>query len=294
VRILLPMLAAIAFSSPVLAADPSVTATPLVVGPSSIVPVAMPVASLSPMVMGYGEVGVGGTVLRGEFGFTSENLATYAAGAYVNFPFGRGWNIEAEGRGYWVDWAGSYSASDVGTFFHLYRRDPERFSVGGFAGHTALSLYGMQGSMWTAGAEAQAYLEKLTLYGQAGGFNSSATAGWLYFSGFFVRGTARAFPAPNLRLQFDAQWAVINNSDRTSALTLVGTAEYRFQNSPLSAFASVRWDRLSPAINQSYQTTRFLFGVRGYFGSGSLFDNDRRGAPMDVIPFPPLYALNFG
>jgi hypothetical protein len=37
-----------------------------------------------------------------------------------------------------------------------------------------------------------------------------------------------------------------------------------------------------------------MIGLRGYFGSGTLLDNDRGGAPLDVLPFPPLYALNFG
>jgi hypothetical protein len=41
-------------------------------------------------------------------------------------------------------------------------------------------------------------------------------------------------------------------------------------------------------------STTVLFGIRGYFGSDSLFGNDRYGAPMEVLPFPTTYALNFG
>ena len=140
----------------------------------------------------------------------------------------------------------------------------------------------------------KAYLGDVTLYGQAGAFTSSASSGWLYFDGHFLRGTARYFATPNLRLQFDAQWASINNSDHTAAISLVGTAEYRLKNAPFSAFARIRWDGLNPDLNQDMSSTMVLFGIRGYFGSDSLFGNDRDGAPMDVLPFPTTYALNFG
>jgi hypothetical protein len=246
-------------------------------------------------IMGYGEVGIGVTTLRGEYGYTSDPMASYAAGAYVNFPLAERLNLEVEARGNWVNSDSNGRASDAGAFLHLYWRDPQRLAVGGFAGYSGLTIYTNQhGRMWTAGAEVQAYLDNVTLYGQAAGVSSSASSGWLYFDGFFIRGTARAFVMPNLRLQFDTQWSRLNNTDRIDILTLIGTAEYRFQNHDLSAFASIRWDWADPVANQRYDTTRFLVGIRGYFGSGSLLENDRRGAPMDVIPFPPLYVLNFG
>jgi hypothetical protein len=222
-------------------------------------------------------------------------MASYAAGAYVNIPAPERWNVEVEARGNWVSSDSHGRGSDAGAFVHLYWRDPGRLAVGGFAGYSALTIFTNQhGRMWTAGGEVQAYLDNLTLYGQVAGFSSSASSGWLYFDGFFIRGTARAFVRPNLRLQLDTQWSRLNNTDRIDILTLMGTAEYRFQDCFLSAFASVRWDRADPVSNQRYDTTRFMLGIRGYFGSGSLLDNDRRGAPMDVIPFTPLYVLNFG
>src|SRR5258708_4453854 len=183
--------------------------------------------------MAYGELGAGITRLRGEFGFESDDLTTYSAGAYINLTLAAGLNVQVEGRGYRVDWAGNFSASDTGAFAHVYWRDAERFAVGGFVGQTSLSLYGMLGNMLTGGAEAQAYLGALTLYGQAAGFDSKASSGWLYFNGYFLRGAARFFATPNLRLQFDAQWARIENSDSTDALSLVGTAEYRLTGTPL-------------------------------------------------------------
>jgi hypothetical protein len=51
---------------------------------------------------------------------------------------------------------------------------------------------------------------------------------------------------------------------------------------------------MNPDLNQDMNTTTFTFGIRGYFGSDTLFGNDRNGAPMDVLPFPTPYALNFG
>lgn len=244
---------------------------------------------------GYGELGTGVTNLRAEStGNTRNDLKTTAAGGYFNLAVGQRWNLEVEGRGTWIDWAHDNSASDSGVFAHVFWRNPTHFAVGAFGGSTDLSLYGMQGRMTTTGGEALAFINALTLYGQAAWFKSTTSAGWLYFTGHFVRGTVRLFATSDLRFQLDAQWAVLDNSDHTAAFTLAGTAEYRLPNLPLAAFVRGRWDRLRPDVNQPYRSTTVLVGVRGYFGSGSLLDNDRRGAPMDVLPFPPLYALNFG
>jgi hypothetical protein len=264
----------------------------LLVAASAAAVDAAPVAA--PAIAGYGELGGGWTRLQAASGFSVDSLPTYAIGGVVNLPVANAWNLELEGRTFQVDPAATFSAFDTGAFAHFYYRDPMRYALGGFAGHTDLNLYGMTGSMWTAGGEAQAYLGQLTLYGQAAAFNSTTSSGWLYFTGYFARGTARYFATPNLRLEFDAQWAHLDNSDHTDALTLIGTAEYRFSGSPFSAFATARFDQLDPALNQTYKTQTYLVGLRAYFGSGTLLDNDRRGAPMDVLPFPPLYALNFG
>ncbi len=246
-------------------------------------------------IMGYGEVGIGVTTIRNEYVYDSGAVASYDAGVYVNLPFADRWNVEVEGRGNWINSTDTGTGSDAGGFVHVYWRDPDRFAVGAFAGYSALTIYtGQHGDMWTAGAEAQAYFDRVTLYAQAAAFNSSASSGWLYFDGYFIRGSARFFATPNLRLQLDAQWSELNNTDRIDVLSLMGTAEYRFQNCFLSGFASVRWDQVNPVLNAEYDDTRFMFGIRAYFGSGSQIDNDRHGAPMDVIPFPPLYGLNFG
>jgi hypothetical protein len=64
---------------------------------------------------------------------------------------------------------------------------------------------------------------------------------------------------------------------------------------PWSAFAAVRWDDLELlAGSTSHQNATLLLGIRGYFGTGTLLDNDRYGAPMDVLPFPVLYGMNLG
>jgi hypothetical protein len=242
----------------------------------------------------YGELGAGWSHLHFANGFSVDGLTTLEGAGYANLSFAERWNIEVEGRGYQIDNAGSYTTSDSGVFAHLYWRDPEKASLGAFVGYDALGLYGMRGDMLSGGVEGQLYFGNLTLYGQGGWFNSSASSGWLYFNGGFVRGTARYFATPNLRFQFDAQWAALNNSDHTNALSLVGTVEYRLTSLPLAGFARLRWDMLNPDLNQDMDTTTFLFGIRGYFGSDSLIGNDRNGPAMDVLPFPPLYALNFG
>ena len=114
-----------------------------------------PVPAVTSMAAGYGELGLGWTGLQFANGFSQDGLFTFSGGAYLNLPFAERWNLEVEGRGYSIDRAGSYSASDIGGFAHLYWRDSERFAVGGFAGYTAIGLYGTRGEMLTAGMETQ-------------------------------------------------------------------------------------------------------------------------------------------
>jgi hypothetical protein len=256
----------------------------------SILPVVSASAGDAQKPAGYGELGAGWTT--GDF--TANGLATYSAGGFLNLPFAERWNIEIEGRGYSIDPNG-YGASDMGGFAHLYWRDVDHFALGGFAGITQLGLYGMQGRMLTGGAEAQSYLGNLTLYGQAAAFSTSRIDnGWLDFDGYFVRGSARYFATPNLLLQADAQLAEFDGFDHFAALSLRGLAEYRFSGAPFAGFASVRWDQINPDVNRPYSSTTVMFGIRAYFGSDSIKANDRRGAPMDVMPFAPTFALNLG
>ena len=267
-------------------------ATVLVAGAASAKDTGQPSHQPSQGPMGFGELSLGWMSTD----FSTDSLLAVSGGGYLNLPLAQQWNLEVEGRAYSANGTLGTNASDAGIFGHFYWREPEHFALGGFAGYTRLGLYGAQhGDMFTGGAEAQAYWGDVTVYGQAAAFTSSAAdTGWLYFNGYFVRGAARYFPTPNLRLQFDAQWATLDNTDHTNALSLVGTAEYRFSQWPLSGFASVRWDQMTPVVNRAGNNTTIMFGIRGYFGSDTLIGNDRNGAPMDVLPFPALFALNFG
>jgi len=243
----------------------------------------------------YGELG--GGMLTTPF-LPGQTLGVVSAAGLANLPLGDMLNFEAEGRGTSASGGSdAYSTySDWGAYAHLYWRDPQRFAFGIFGGGSDLTARSItHGALVLGGGEAQAYLGNFTLYAQGAAFQSTAKSGWLYFNGWLARGTVRFFATPNFKLQFDGQWAAINAALNTTALTLIGSAEYRFSGTPWSVFSSVRWDQLAVQGGLQGTNTTVLVGVRGYFGAGgTLLDNDRNGPPMNVLPFPASVDLNFG
>lgn len=218
----------------------------------------------APAVMGY--VGLYG----GFASFDSDTVGVFAFDGAANIPFGHLWNLQLEGRGQVLTEDGAGIANLAG-FAHVYRRDPNSHALGFYGGYEHFNF----ADAWVLGVEGQAYFNAVTLYGQLAAVH--VESGPFSETGLLARGAIRYFVTPNFKLQGDIQYVGIDSVD---TLTLAGTLEYRFDNSPISLFGTVRHTDFDGVGD----VTAGLIGVRAYLGgSGTLFDQDRNGATMDTL-----------
>jgi hypothetical protein len=184
---------------------------------------------------------------------------------------------------------------------HLAMRDPNSHAIGvfgAFTGANNLDYCGANGG-GLGGVEGQKYFGNLTLYGQVGGggqFNNADCA--MFDSYWFVRGVARYFIDPNLRLAAEISYAdgkgQFNTPGASADINILSwgaSIEHRLMNSPFSVFAEYAGDRIDGSgrgfcwgDNTVTQHT-FLFGAKINFGEPTLLANDRRGATFDLPKF---------
>jgi hypothetical protein len=215
--------------------------------------------------------------------FGDENGWLFGGAGRVNVPLTDGWNIQldAQGNATTIAESGfSESVSEYGGFVHIYKRDPQSYALGFFAGAdfpTPLSIY-------QAGVEGQFYWPQFTLYGQA----SFASLKALDESGTAVqlRAEGQYFIHDNTALIGDIMWTNASAfSGSTDILTLSGSIMHRFDNTPLAGFLEARWDHAT-GDGDTADISTFLAGVRIFADPpGSTLKSSRRiGPPMDVKP----------
>jgi hypothetical protein len=181
---------------------------------------------------------------------------------------------------------------------HAGWRNPELGSFGAFGAVGKVMINDRDGKdpdtiAWGVGGEGQLFFDVATLYLQAGfvdrqSLTSGGDVGALNNAGF-VRGLGRYFPKDDLRLEAEASYADGSMDPDGDDVFIVGwgvEAEYRLHDTPFAAFAGYHgryynqeddWDKL-------YEH-RISFGLRLYFGQGTLLANDRHGASLDLPPY---------
>ncbi len=236
-------------------------------------------------ISGYGEIYAGGVWVR----YDGDDEDYWAAGGagQLNIPFADSWNaqgglnLDAIGR----DGDSLYGG---GGALHLFWRDPASFALGGFA---EIKGYGFSGEGpdddtwdWKLGPEAQLYLDRVTLYGQAyyGRFEVDFAPVTIEQMG--VRGVARYFATDNLR--FDAEAGFhrirIDEADQEAdTVSLALQAMYRFTDTPVSVFGRYQFDSADFG-GTDVDFHKAVVGLRFSFGSDTLIDEDRNGATMDT------------
>jgi hypothetical protein len=168
--------------------------------------------------------------------------ASGLAAARVNIPFGNGFNELLEAAGLW-SFDGDTDA--VGIFSHSY------FKNGGWAGGFVLGASSLNGSgVFTAGAEAAAFLPSATLIGQIAYNWADALADFWTFTG-----EGRFYATPNDKIAGIASYRSGTGYDYG---ILTALYEHRFDGTMLGLFASVSY-LTGP------ETWRGLVGVHGYF-----------------------------
>ena len=196
----------------------------------------------------------------------------------VNFPFATVWNIQWDG--FWNELGGNVfgaHAYEAGGLVHVFRRDPEQYAVGIFGGYSSWNGSGT----YTVGAEAQGYWGPNTVYGQAAYRMIDAPGGSIEV--VQVRGALRQYFGENNKLEGNLMWTRFGSS---SILTASVIAESR-GDSALAAFAGVRYDNWENISIYRHVWTVFV-GLRSYFGSRTIMDNDRNGPAMDFLVAHPV------
>jgi hypothetical protein len=235
-------------------------------------------------ISGYGEVYVGNVSI--DFLGESEDLWAAGGAARVNVPFADSWNAQGD-LTFDAIGADGDSVHGVGGAVHLYWRDPASYAFGAFG---EIKGYGFSEggpdddiSDWKIGPEAQVYFGNATLYGQAY-YGQLEVDAPFDIDLWGVRGVLRYFMQENLR--FDAELGFHNLSADVVDMDTVSAsvqAMYRFDNTPLSVFARYQFDRTSiTEAPDDFDSHKIIVGLRASFGTGTLRDEDRNGATMDV------------
>lgn len=202
----------------------------------------------------------------------------------ANLPFspGSGLNLQIDGtadRLLYVQ-GNSAGSTPIEATGHLSYRNPDRFALGAFGSYGRADPYELYGG----GVEGQLFWNRVTLYGQGGYRHVDQPNNFV--NEWYVRGVGRWFPTDNTRIEGEIGYAWYDpdkgtgNDDTFWSVS----AEYRFDHMPIGIYGQYRGDYLRPTEEgKSVPLTinTFLFGIRGYLGSDSLFDNDRRGASFD-------------
>lgn len=233
----------------------------------------------------------------------------YGANAAVSIPFGSNFSIQVETR--YERYRDLDSYSPLGAFVaggHLSWRNSDRFLVGAFA--AAAKPYGDQidndspgfysGWGYIVGGEAQAYLNRTTLYVQAGYANirtdfDGGPEGFV--TGWFGRIIGRYFLTDDFMIQgeygFGYTPCFIDGDcapDQDAGLVHNWgiSAQFRIAQS-LPLYATVGYSGGIYTANEDPDTGRehvFRIGLTIPFGADTLFDNDRRGATLSLPLLP--------
>ena len=233
-----------------------------------------------------------------------------ASGAY-NLPSGVGIQADLTYNRDYLEHNPDFYFGDTDGAVHLYWRDPNRGLIGaiGQFGQTSTSFayagpFGSAFDRYYGGLEAQAFLGKLTLYGQLAYESTHADLFPIYTvdgRGWVTTAQARYFLQPNWMVYGKAQYTDIKvdisgiaaNLDNSAWALGLGT-EYRPSDSPFSFFASVQWgaNKTSNAgYYYTFDTTKVLAGLKLNLGTKTLIERDRNGASLD--PLPATHTLLF-
>lgn len=227
-------------------------------------------------------------------------LQFLASGVYMFTPvLGAQGDIRAAFRSYEQSGMELDTTSFDGAL-HGFYREQDQFLVGAFfqfggdqlsSGHFEIDV-----SRNYAGAEAQVYLDNLTLYGQVGvqQYEMDESGSTLSMNGWFGSLEARYFLTPDLKIEAHVGVSAYDlDFIETVAFTTVSAgigAEYKLENLPISLFASYDFYSTSydfdggPAPTLDEQ--RLMVGVKFAIGEDSLLARDRNGATLKPVDVP--------
>jgi hypothetical protein len=220
------------------------------------------------------------------------------ASGRVNIWFGpeMSGQLDVSGEHLTSGYDSDYDYSVYNAAAHLsWRPDTRLLGVFGSVGSTDNDNMG--GTFATVGVEGQVDLGQVQLYGQAGLTRSLDTEDPDYdVSAPFIRGEARYFVDPNLMLSANAGYTQItyDGPDKLDGYSWGAAAEYKFDDSPMSVFASYQgsYEDEPDEPGESWAKHAVLVGVK--ISDGTLEEAAKSGATLrDYNPITGYEHLRF-
>ena len=218
--------------------------------------------------------------------------------ALADIPFNENWSLQLDIGGETTpDYDYIDDLSSDGEHFasvylggHLNYREVDRYLIGAFAGWGQSFAYDDDVSNFLViGAEAQYYMNNLTLYGQLGFMDGNNEDEDTFDDGIFGRAVARFFVSPNTKLQAEISYLSGEaDGDDSDVLGWGLEAEHQvssWSDSGVSGY--VAYSGLSAEDDgDEADEHRFLVGIRIAMNSGTtLLEKDRTGATLDLPDF---------
>lgn len=242
--------------------------------------------------------------------------ATAGGAAYASIPLGERVSAQFDAQGEFnfdnQDYAprGGYMLGG-----HLSYRDPSHFLIGGFAGFGQAAYNDetdFDGFGYVVGAEGQVYVDRLTLYGQAGvgDFkvdNSGSDVAEGFINGWFARGVARYFFTDDFYAEGEYAYGYTNcyidndcapDEDAGIFHNWGAKAVFRLPHTDMPAYMTLAYQGGSYYATDDEDTGiehAFRVGLKVLLGKGgnpTLFANDRYGATLDM-PMLPVRAASW-
>lgn len=238
---------------------------------------AAPVEPPAPAVSGDVSIYLGSLYIDDIGDDSTYNGTTYGVAGRVNLPIAPEISIQADLSGEKLNGDYAYSVYDLAGHVS-WRKDG--VLVGTFAS------VGVDEDWWdetvaTGGVEGQVTMDNVQLYGQLG--YTASVGGDDDISAWFVHGEARYFVTPNLQLtgSVGVLHQEYHDGDPLEGVNWGASAEYRFDDSPISIFASYVGNyETEDQEDEKWATHALLVGAKFSFGSESLQDAAVNGATL--------------
>ncbi len=297
---------AVAAAGSVFAAATAMSADAPPVVPAVVAAAAPPSPNL--LLAGFADAWVGWRVVKSTEDPNGNHLA-FGGNTAISIPFGRSFALQLDAQG--ERYRDFDALSPLGALLlggHLSWRNPDRFLIGGFA--AAARPFGDQmdnnnpgfysGWGYILGAEMQAYLRGATLYVQGGYANirtdfDGGPEGFV--NGWFLRTVGRFFVNDDVMIEGEFafgrtpcfidgtcapvedagliyNWGVSAKFRITDTVPLYATIGYA---------GALYYATEDPDLGREHV---FRIGLSMAFGAGTLFDNDRRGATLNLPMLP--------
>lgn len=227
----------------------------------------------------------------GKTGGFSADGTQWALRGSVNAQLDEKWNIQLDGLynrtstnvlGVTVDVNSLVGAA------HAYYRVPETYAVGAFvqgsrfnSGLLVLAGITNYATDVVAGGEAAVFTDYATFHAQLG-FGRAFYSG-LHADQILGKAGVRVYATDNIRFDADGIWNRLSGFGGNADLySIAATGNYRFSQMPATVFAGYQYDygkisaggvSLGDASAHSFRA-----GLRFHWGSGSLKDEERKGA----------------